>query len=206
MLPLSDTALTNLPLAGIYYLLNGLYVPLNWYLNRQKIDRVLRSGLDRRVPYLEWFFWPYILSLVFIIAGPLALAFFLDPSTFRQFVFSLALIMTVNLVVWTAWPCRIVKKNRTNKNRPRLIHSVLEYGRRYGNYNSFPSAHVSIITLMCLWLVAIRPELGGLWLGFAALNAVSVVFTHQHYVADAASGVALAGAAFWMFAGRAGAV
>jgi membrane-associated phospholipid phosphatase len=73
-------------------------------------------------------------------------------------------------------------------------------------YNAFPSLHVANAWLIALFAFRLRgADLRALLFLLAAAGiSAATLLVHQHYVADVASGVALAGAAFAAGKGKAG--
>lgn len=67
-------------------------------------------------------------------------------------------------------------------------------------YNCFPSIHVAHSFVSALVCYRVHRTLGVVALSFAALVAISTLFTKQHYVADVVAGMALAvvANAFWL--------
>jgi membrane-associated phospholipid phosphatase len=66
-------------------------------------------------------------------------------------------------------------------------------------YNCFPSIHVAHSFVSAFACMRVHRTLGRLALGFAALVALSTLFTRQHYVADLAAGILLASGAAALF-------
>jgi membrane-associated phospholipid phosphatase len=70
-------------------------------------------------------------------------------------------------------------------------------------YNCFPSLHVAESFVSALTCFRVHKAVGRIAVLWAALIAVSTVFTKQHYVVDAVAGAALAYAAYRLFLCRA---
>ena len=66
-------------------------------------------------------------------------------------------------------------------------------------YNCFPSLHVAHSFVSALSVFRLHRNLGALSLVFAALVAVSTLFTKQHYVVDVIGGIVLAAIAYAIF-------
>lgn len=197
MVPFPDCFWTNLPYALGYWLLNSLYFPLNWLQKRQHIDRCLATKWDRKLPYIKQFFYIYALSLGLIVIGPLLFALLLPHPEYFRFVISLAIALGVNFIFWLLYPCKIERTDKeTDPHQLWFVKAIKGYGHKYGDYNSFPSAHVTLVSLMFLWLVFTFPQLTVFWLSLIILNFLSVLLTHQHYLADALAGLGLAGVVF----------
>ncbi len=66
-------------------------------------------------------------------------------------------------------------------------------------YNCFPSLHVAQAFLAALTCNLVSRGIGIAAFGWAALIALSTLFTKQHYVADVVAGVFLAGLVYFVF-------
>jgi membrane-associated phospholipid phosphatase len=66
-------------------------------------------------------------------------------------------------------------------------------------YNCFPSLHVAHSFISALTVYRLHRPLGVLSIIFAALVALSTLFTKQHYVVDVIAGIALAAVAYAIF-------
>lgn len=200
-MPISADVSQNLLLAGAYWLFYGLYFPFNFWQNRRPVDRCLAIHWDRRMPYSELFYVPYILGLAITVLGPWVLAFFATPTQFAWLIMALTIVLAISYLVWIFYPCRVIKTSKIhNKKHSWIVRSLLGYGQKFGDYNSFPSAHVSLVTTMSLWLMIVFPQFILVWLLLLVINFSSVLLTHQHYVADALAGLGLAGLVFYVSA------
>lgn len=199
MFQISPDLAQNFTLAGVFWLFYGLYFPLNFWQKKRSIQRCIAWYWDKRMPYSEWFYVPYILGLAITIVGPWILAFFATPIEFAWLILALTFVLAISYICWVFYPCQVIKRKETNKKKhPWIIRSILGYGQKYGDYNSFPSAHVSLVTTICLWLMLTFPQYGFIWLTVLVFNFLSVLLTHQHYIADALAGLGLAGSIFYL--------
>lgn len=183
----------NVQLLFIYWGLNAVYLPINFFMHKTKPQRSLVLAWDNKMPYWPSFYLPYLAGLGFIVGGPLLFAWLLHPKEFLFFIVGLMGVMVVSLLTWFFYPCRIQKSEEIEQG-PHffLVRIVLSYGKNGGNYNSFPSSHVSLITYMLLWLGLIFPSFMIVFLLLALINAMSILLTHQHYILDAIAGWGLA--------------
>jgi membrane-associated phospholipid phosphatase len=80
---------------------------------------------------------------------------------------------------------------------PRVQDLVFERtsGRDANPYAAMPSLHASMPFAAALWY-GLRSAWGRVLLAYTALICLTVVYTGDHYVADLAAGLALAGAYF----------
>lgn len=182
----------NLPFAIIYSLINLVFFPLNWYQNKRSKGHSVKIDLDDKLPFFSFFYLPYILFLSVIILGPYIFATLLPVDTYKPVIFSLLINLLISIFIWIFFPCVVVKpKHIDNDDHSILIKSLLRYGRDYGNCNTFPSAHISLVTLDLLWLNNFFPSLFILWFSLSILNILSVILTKQHYIWDVITGLGL---------------
>lgn len=183
----------NLPLVALFGLINFLYLPLNWYQTRRATFFTIASAWDDKMPFWSLFFIPYIFSLVIIVTGPALLGMLFPHTQFLPVILSLLVTQLICFAIWLLRPYKMQKSAIVLETKhPFFIQFVVNYGEKYGNYNAFPSAHVALITVMCLWLAFFFPSIALLAIGFILINILSVLFTHQHYLYDAVAGLLLA--------------
>lgn len=183
----------NLFLVALFGLINFFYLPLNWYQSRRATAFSIASPWDKKIPFLPIFFIPYIFSLMSIIFGPAVLATLFPPEQFLPIILSLLLTQIICFAIWIIRPYKMQKSEKIlQTSHPFLIQLIVNYGEKFGNYNAFPSAHVALITVICLWLSLFFPTWAPLLLIFIGVNMGSILFTHQHYLYDAISGFLLA--------------
>lgn len=189
--------LDNLTLALIYSLLNITFLPVNFIQNRRNISRNLSSQWDKKMPYWEWFFIPYILGFIAIVVSPFVFAFLMEADVYKTFFITLSSTLLIDLLIWIVWPCKMIKTEKQGfLTNSFFVRSLLGYGKKFGDYNSFPSSHVTQVSVIMLWLCVLFPVFTILWVVLLILNALSILFTHQHYLADAISGGAIAAVFF----------
>jgi membrane-associated phospholipid phosphatase len=183
-------------LAGLFM----LYGPLNHGPQRW----VLKTPLDERIPLVKPLVVPYL--SIFVVGAGTFVAF-LWPSREAgrgrpvggslRMVQSLLLASVLTLIV----ACLLYAFAQTYVARPvvtgddvfsRLLRSV------YGNdnaYNCFPSLHTAFSVVMGVHWMWFNPRVGRWVAAWCGLIVVSTVFVHQHYVADVAGGIVVAGVA-----------
>lgn len=190
----------------VYFVVSGLYMPLNWVQNRYVCSsRSLELHWDKRLPYLKSFYAPYFLGLSLIALGPIFFGYVLSLQLFALFIAGLLAIVMTGLLIWMIYPCKIEKPDRVAQaSHFWLINQLLQYGEKNGNYNSFPSSHVSVVTYLLMWASLVFPEFLVLFVVVAVINAMSILLTKQHYIVDAVSGWLLAVIVFVLIAVLAG--
>lgn len=192
----------NLPYAIGFSLLNLLFLPLNWYMNRKKIQSCVRTNFDDRLPFIPLFYFPYLAFFLMIIFGPYLFALYFPLVIYKPIIISLLIDMFLSMVIWSIFPCIVIKpKHIDHDEHSYFVRKLLSYGRNYGNCNSIPSAHISLITLYFIWLTVIFPSLWLLWVALSLINILSVLLTRQHYIWDVLTGVLLSFIIYWFVQG-----
>ena len=191
--------LQNLPYAIGFSLLNLLFLPLNFYMNRKNITTCARLKYDDKPPYLPVFYFPYIAFFLMIILGPYVFAYYFSQPVYLPIITSLIIDMSLSMMIWVYFPC-IVKKPEhiDHDNHSLFVRWLLSYGRKYGNCNSLPSAHISLITLYFIWLSILSPRLWIMWIFLSIINVLSVLLTRQHYILDVITGMLLSTLVYWL--------
>ncbi|MGB8960319.1 MAG: phosphatase PAP2 family protein [Candidatus Aminicenantales bacterium] len=161
--------------------------------------RDLSLPLDRSLPVIPAFIWPYLLCYVFPF-----LPFFVikDWHRFNRAVLALVLAVAAAFVVYLALPIAFPHPDLGTG----LSDRVLAFQFRtdfYPGANKLPSLHVTFAWLV--WLVCLKQGLGR-WreiaiLAVAVMISISTLFVRQHILVDVLVGTAWAFAAWWT-AGR----
>lgn len=166
------------------------------YLNHGPYRLFLRTALDQALPVVPLFAVPYVSLEPYIYAS--LLVFLL----FRARIFQSA-VLSMILTFLVAYLCFALIQ--TYVDRPHLTGDDVFTGMVravYAGdhpYNDFPSLHVATSTV-----VAIHWWRFGRWwtlplLVWTVLIVMSTVLIRQHYLADVAGGLALAGASSALF-------
>ncbi len=180
----------NLPYAAALSLVNLCYFPLNLYLRNKKPQHSVRMAWDEALPHVTLFYIPYALSLLLITLGPFLFGYFISHNFYRPLWLSLMINLISSFIIWMLYPCKIHASDKVQISQLPIWGKIVKnYGNRYGNSNSFPSAHVSLVTLYLAWLCLYVPHFLIAWILLAVINFLSVLFTHQHYLLDAIAGL-----------------
>jgi len=158
--------------------------------------RDLTSSLDRIIPFVPAFIWPYELCYVFPFLPILVLQ---DWHRFNRAILAVILACLSAFVVYFLLPISFP--------RPKLGNSIsdvilgLEYAADfYPGANTLPSLHVAYAWIV--YLVSrgqVTKKVHELLILFlAALITVSTVFVKQHIIIDSVAGVAWAFGAWWI--------
>lgn len=169
-----------------------MYFPINKIV---KSDRNLAiRAIDGRMPRLSIFVAPYAFGFWYLGSVSHVAALFLSKKHWQEHCVSLFMITLTGFTFWLLYPARVIKKpfepreNHLFDNLLKLIHTS---DKGYGQHNSFPSSHVYYVNVGLHYLKKEYPQYSWFFNGSIAINAMSTLFTHQHYVADVAAGFAL---------------
>jgi membrane-associated phospholipid phosphatase len=169
-----------------------LYIPLNRSLSGGVI---LAIPLDRFVPLWPVWVIPYLLCLPAWALGLLWVSWKTDDRQFHTFVSAALFANLFAAMFYFFYP--------TYVDRPLLTGSGWAFkllGMVYQNdrvYNAFPSGHVYMTTLFCLFLNRWYPRTRGLWAMLFVTVVSSTLFTHQHYLLDVLGGSFLGCASYY---------
>lgn len=176
-----------------------LLVPGYLIIGGMNADRSLNLpelALDRLIPLQPAWTLVYVSHLVFLFVPVLVMR--QEEQIRRTFL--------AYLLVWiTGYVCFLVYPTVLPRPGPNVIgQGFFAWCLRIvysadGPRNNFPSLHVAHACVSALTCWRVHRGVGlaaGLW---AALIALSTLFTKQHYVIDVISGLALAGVAYVVF-------
>jgi membrane-associated phospholipid phosphatase len=177
-----------LVLAALLTGLFTLYGPLNQGPERW----VLKTPLDERIPLVEPFVIPYL--SIFVVAAVTLPVFLLTSARIAQSTLLAAVLTLIVAYLFYAFA-------QTHVPRPTVtgddaFSAMLRFV--YGNdnaYNCFPSLHTAFSVVMGIHWLWFRPRIGRYVAAWCGLIVLSTVFVHQHYVADMAGGIVVAGSA-----------
>jgi len=138
------------------------------------------------IPYLSAYALPFIAA--FAIRG---------RAAYRRFAAVVAGTIAFSAACFMLWPLTITRPEIGLASfSDRLLGALYAADRPT---NLFPSLHVSLSFLFALAVGHARPRLRPWMIAWAALIAVSTLFTRQHYLVDVVAGVAVAWAGWGIF-------
>ncbi len=165
----------------------SLYFPLNRKLTG---GFNLSIWLDDWVPL--WSVWvvPYLLCLPVWVGGLVWAAWKMDEQLFRSFVYACLFVLLSAALIYYFLPTYVKRPTLTKGNwSMRILQLVYQHD---GDYNAFPSGHVSQTSLICLFYGHLYPNLAWLWVSMVIVVILSTLFTRQHYLADPFGGLMIA--------------
>lgn len=155
--------------------------------------RALAGSADARIPFLPGSVWLYLL----VFPGSLLPLFLVrSQDLFRRAMAAYVAAIAVSLTAFLAFPVTSVSLRADAASLDRARFSTWAVAKLYAidpPYNLFPSLHLSIATLAALTAWKARRAYGAAALCGVVLIGVSTLTVKQHFIADVAAGVALAG-------------
>ncbi len=166
---------------------NLIYGSLNHGPNRI----FLQTPLDRALPVVPIFAIPYVSLIPYIVVSLIAFLFF-RVRVYRSAALTMIIVWFISYAFYFFLQSYVARPQVVGTDPfSGLIRSIYASDQPY---NDFPSLHTSLSTIIALhwWRVDRRIGLpAAIW---AALIVASTVLVKQHYLADVAGGLVLAGA------------
>ncbi len=197
---------------GVWFV---VYMGLFLYLEVFEPDQVhlIVCGLDRRIPYLPVFVYPYLSWFPYIIAVSFLAVRNLTGPEYRKAVLILITGMNLFLLISYVWPTGLDLREGIVYDTTALSGRLVQLVQTVDTPKSvFPSMHVYVTLVLQDTLEMQRKRLPAvfLWTGraFAAAIILSTMFTKQHSVLDVLAAVLLFAAltgAWYMVGERLGA-
>lgn len=161
-----------------------MYLVLNM---PQDTLHVLRTAVDDQIPRLPIFAIPYLAFLPWLY-GTLIYSF-VKNRYFRQLAVSFIVINLVAFVVYLTFQTYIPRQAITSHD---LFSGILQFIYDHDQpYAGFPSLHSALSVSIATYFVCMKSKWAWAAVAMAALVVLSTLFTKQHFVLDAVSGVGL---------------
>lgn len=185
-------ALVCLTAAAAVYLVSGVYD----LLNHGPYRLFLLTPLDSMIPVVKIFVIPYI-SLNFYVYATLIFFMLFRSEYFKSAAFSMITLFIISYLFYFFFQSYVDRPQiQGNDWLSGLVRGVYATDNPY---NDFPSLHTSISTIIAFhwWKLDKRAGIAcSLW---TALIILSTLFIKQHYIADAAAGIALSLSASYLY-------
>jgi membrane-associated phospholipid phosphatase len=185
-------ALLCLAAAAAVYFVSGVYDRLN----HGPYSLFLLTPLDSIIPLVKIFVIPYI-SLNLYVYATLIFFMLFRSEYFKSAALSMITLFIVSYVFYFFFQSYVARPQiQGNDWLSELIRGVYASDNPY---NDFPSLHTSISTIIAFHWLKFDRRAGipcALW---TALIILSTLFIKQHYIADAAAGLALALSASYLY-------
>lgn len=184
---------------GLLMLYMCIYFPWFSYLEKNVTTRfhIIHTGLDDKIPFLEYFIIPYFLWFFYVV-GAVLYFFIKNKDEYYKLCIFLFVGMTVFLIISTVYP-NGHQLRPDSFERDNIFTVLVSYLYRIDTpTNLFPSIHVynSIGVNIAVWHCGDFKDKKVLRWGSAVLMVsiiLSTVFLKQHSVFDVITGIALAG-------------
>ncbi|HTK59567.1 MAG TPA: phosphatase PAP2 family protein, partial [Candidatus Baltobacteraceae bacterium] len=148
-------------------------------------------------PFVSAFVVPYLSAYLLPFAVPFVLR---DRAKYRRFAAVAAATIAFSAACFILWPLTIARPELgVSSALDRLLGALYAADRPT---NLFPSLHVSLSFLFAAAVGDARPRLRPWMTAWAALIAVSTLFTRQHYLIDVIGGVLVAWIAWRIYLGK----
>ena len=157
-----------------------------------KDAHILLLGLDNLIPFLPWTILPYLTAFFM----PLLAYFFVkDIKLFRKMIISWICILVVAFITYLVYPVEVILRADLSTTIFRPVFEL--YYVITPPYNSFPSLHVAQPFIAAFYSYKADKKYWWMTL-WAAIIAVSILFTKVHYFVDLIAGLILAVAAYFI--------
>jgi membrane-associated phospholipid phosphatase len=185
------------PLLLFIIAFQSLYFPINQIVSGGV--HLYIPQIDGEMPRLSIFVIPYAMGFVLMPLFPIIAAWKFSRQVFQEYAIAFFAIMVIGFTIWLLFPAYIVKHSfEPNGFFDDLLYNLHDGDSTYGTHNSFPSSHVYYVTLAMVFFWRKWPKQWVIWGTFTVVNAVSTLFTLQHYFVDVVSGFALTWFVIWL--------
>jgi len=175
----------------------SVYGIINQYLSGKGGFVASIAAIDGNMPLLPVFVVPYVVGIPLIGLFPLFAAWKFPRDLFRRYLLGLYTVMLIGYTIWLLFPAYVVKEPIDGEglftNWVKMLHDGDD---TYGTHNAIPSSHVYYITIAMCYYIQYDKRLVKPFILFAIVNALSTMFTHQHYFLDVLAGLLVTWVAF----------
>ena len=163
------------------------YLPINAFNKARGVYHILPLPGEAGLPFMPVFILGYLL-----VYGSILWIYYLVPSweIFKEVAWGFFWVTTVHYIIFILFPVKMIW--RPEITNPQNFLELLTQGFFYldNPFNCFPSLHVAYPTLATVLAWRYFPRLRYWFLLMSLLTVVSVVLIKQHYILDAAGGMA----------------
>lgn len=154
-------------------------------------DRIfLETPLDRALPVVPVFAIPYVSLIPYIGVSLLAFLFF-RVHVYRSAAITMIIVWFISYAFYLLLQSYIARPQITGTDAfSGIIRSIYASDRPF---NDFPSLHTSLSTIIAIHWWRLDRRIGVPAAVWTALIVASTVLVKQHYLADVAGGLVLAG-------------
>ncbi len=179
-------------IATLLWAIQAMYFPINHLVRSERSLAI--QAIDGRMPRISLFVVPYLVGFGYLGAVNHVAAAFLSKKHWQEHCIALLTVTLTGFTIWILYPARVLKrpfKPRSKNLFDYALRMIQTSDKTYGQYNSFPSSHVYYVNVGLHYLKKEYPEYKWFFNTSIVLNAMSTLFTHQHYIADVVAGFGL---------------
>lgn len=177
----------RISLVLLVFAIQSLYLPLNHWLHQGVL---MRTDLDNYIPLWPIWIVAYALCWPFWISAFLGAAWFMDDQIYRALMIGAMVTVVTAMLIFVVYPTCVERPVVPGSDwAARALRSLYSID---GECNAFPSGHVYLTTLLCLFWNRQTPRLSWFWASSAVAISLSTVFVGQHYLLDILGGLVLA--------------
>jgi membrane-associated phospholipid phosphatase len=164
-----------------------LYFPINRFVGD---GTTMATPLDAWIPVWPGFIFPYLLAIVWWAFCITWAVFRMEARRWQVFATALIICFIISDIIYIIFPTYVIRPVVQGNNLASAwLNQVYAADKPY---NAFPSSHTFTSVLIFLAWREWKPRLAWLW-GLVCLTIlISILFVHQHYVADLVGGIVLA--------------
>lgn len=170
-----------------------LYYITNYVAYLRSIDRewVTIPAIDYKIPFLDFFVWPYISAYVLNTIGVFLMTKDMKYGEFKKITAAYFMNLFVLVCFYFVIPMKAVRADFDPDGSFSLWAVNILHGAMFP-YNTFPSAHVSYSFLTGLVAYCGRYKYRTLIIIDSILIILSTLFIKEHVIVDVATGIILA--------------
>jgi len=150
-----------------------------------------RVDFDQFFSFAPHWIWIYLSELFFV---PIGIYFFKEEEQMRNFATSFVLLTMITNLIFLFYPTHMERELFPNPGAPgSLLFYAFDLLRTVDSpRNCFPSLHVATSFLISFYLGIKNKKIGQVAFYYSILVALSTLYTKQHRIMDAMSGLLLA--------------
>jgi membrane-associated phospholipid phosphatase len=155
----------------------------------------LQTPLDRALPVVPIFAIPYVSLIPYVGVSLIAFLFF-RVRVYRSAAVTMIIVSLISYACYFFLQSYVARPQIIGTDPfSGLIRSIYAADQPY---NDFPSLHASLSTIIAIHWWRLDSRIGVPAAIWTALIVASTVLVKQHYVADVAGGLVLAGVTAWL--------
>lgn len=171
-------------LFGLVVFASCIYFILNF---PHEIVNVVKIFLDDHIPRLPVFAIPYIAFLPWFWG--VVVWVWLKNKSFGQLAISIIIVNLIASIVYIMFQTHVPREVITSND---VFSEILKFIYSSDRaYNGFPSLHSGLSAVVATYFVILKNKRAWMFVAMAGLIVISTLFTKQHFVLDAISGVTL---------------